>query len=76
MREGLVADMNTIRNLAVNPAQDRILATTRQSQIYQAHLLSGESPAVVSQYIQYCTSTFSVVLRLCAQGQPGQHGRV
>lgn len=48
VRDELGEDMNTIRNLVVNPAQDRILATTKQSQIYYATLLSSEAPAAVS----------------------------
>lgn len=45
IRGEMSEEMNTIRNLAVNPAQDRILATTQQSQIYYAALLPADAPA-------------------------------
>ncbi|XP_054279032.1 cilia- and flagella-associated protein 57-like [Macrosteles quadrilineatus] len=45
IRGEMSEEMNTIRNLAVNPAQDRILATTQQSQIYYSALLPADAPA-------------------------------
>lgn len=53
IRDELGDDINTIRNLVVNPAQDRILATTKQSQIHCATLISSEAPdaAVSSLFI-------------------------
>lgn len=58
MREDLAVKLNTIRNLAVNPGQDRILATTSQSQIYYADLPSKEGSHTVS----YCFITENFVI--------------
>lgn len=60
-REKLGENINTIRNLVVNPAHDRVLATTKQSQIYCAALLSSLNPGAAVSSLFIATLSLSRV---------------
>ncbi|XP_046661792.1 cilia- and flagella-associated protein 57 [Homalodisca vitripennis] len=64
-KDEIAEEMRTIRNLAVNPAQDRILATSKQSQIFSANLLASEAPA-----------TGEVVVEMDCLGESLHHGAI